>query len=135
MPSPGVGTPGSYRRGSSVCQALTQQVGGNYDDFYDALGLPRPTKRARRWELRLAEEQLETVGLSVVDSGEAVEVTSFADVGAFAWYLKTILWVVEGFSIETHRAQLEQLHKRIRAAGPVAVSQPAFWLKAIKATA
>jgi hypothetical protein len=82
---------------------LTQQVGGNYDDFYDALELNRPAKPARLWNLRLADEQLGAAGLSILDSGEDEEVTSFADVGAFAWYLKAIPWVVEGFAIDTHR--------------------------------
>jgi SAM-dependent methyltransferase len=65
---------------------LTQQVGGDYGDFYDALALtPVPT---RRWDLSLAEEQLAGAGFRVLDSGEAAEAVSFADVGALAWYLK-----------------------------------------------
>jgi SAM-dependent methyltransferase len=110
---------------------LTQQVGGSYDDFYDVLALPRPQNPARSWDLTLAEEQLRKAGLRVLESGEDAEVTSFADVGAFAWYLKAIPWVVEGFGIGTHRLQLEQLHERIKAVGPITVRQPAFWLKAI----
>lgn len=107
---------------------LTQQVGGNYDDFYDALALPRPERSGTRWDLRLAIEQIETAGLRVTDSGEATEVTTFADVGAFAWYLKAIPWVIDGFSIETHRPRLERRHERM----PIALRQPAFWLEAIK---
>jgi SAM-dependent methyltransferase len=113
---------------------LTQQLGGSYDDFYDALGLSWPAKSGRVWDRRLAKEQLEAAGLTVIDSAEGEELTSFADVGAFAWYLKAIPWAVEGFSIEAHRAALEVLHARIRATGPITVRQPAFWLKAIKAT-
>jgi hypothetical protein len=59
-------------------------------------------------------------------------VTSFADIGALAWYLKLIPWTVEGFSIETHRLQLERLHERIAANGPLSMRLPAFWLKAVK---
>jgi SAM-dependent methyltransferase len=111
---------------------LTQQVGGDYGDFYEALELPRPPNPKRRWDLRLAQEQLAGAGLRVLDSGEATEVTSFTDVGAFAWYLKLIPWTVEGFSIETYRLQLERLHERIGANGPLRVRLPAFWLKAAK---
>jgi SAM-dependent methyltransferase len=110
---------------------LTQQVGGSYDDFYDALGLSR-VKAARQWDLRLAKDQLDAAGLRVVESAEDEEVTSFTDVGALAWYLRAIPWVVEGFAINTHRSQLEQLHERIHATGPITVRQPAFWLKANK---
>jgi len=111
---------------------LTQQVGGSYDDFSDALGLSRPAKAGPQWNLPLAEEQVVRAGLRLLDSGEDAEVTRFADVGAFAWYLKAIPWVIEGFAIETHRLELEQLHERIRAGGPITVRQPAFWLEAVK---
>jgi SAM-dependent methyltransferase len=111
---------------------LTQQVGGDYGDFYDALELSRPPVQSRRWTVRLAEEQLAGAGLRVVDSREATGVTSFADVGAFAWYLKLIPWTVRNFSIEMHRPQLERLHERIAADGPLNARLPAFWLKAVK---
>jgi SAM-dependent methyltransferase len=111
---------------------LTEQVGGDYNDFYDMLALSRPEQSARLWGLRLAEEQLVAVGLRIIDSGEDEKLTSFADIGAFAWYLKAIPWVVEGFAIETHRPQLEQLYERIENTGPITVRQPAFWLKGAK---
>jgi hypothetical protein len=111
---------------------LTQQVGGRYDDFYDVLGTARPPPPAREWNLDLAAEQLGAAGLHVQESGEAVEATSFSDVGALAWYLKAIPWVVEGFVIEMHRSALESVHERIEVAGPLTVRQPAFWLKAVK---
>jgi hypothetical protein len=58
------------------------------------------------------------------------EETTFADVGAFAWYLRAVPWAVDGFSIEMHRPQLERLHRRLESDGPLVVSQPAFWLAA-----
>lgn len=111
---------------------LTQQVGGDYDDFYDALGLATPTSPSGRWDLRLAEQQVGAAGMHVVDAAEDRETTTFADVGAFAWYLRAIPWTVEGFSIETHRRELERLDERIRASGPFTVRLPAFWLQAVK---
>jgi len=113
---------------------LTQQVGGDYRDFYDALELPRPPVPQRRWNLSLAEEQLAGAGLRLVDSGEAMEAVSFSDVGALASYLKMIPWTVENFSIRTHRLQLERLHQRISTDGPLTVRLPAFWLKAVKSS-
>lgn len=71
----------------------------------------------------------------MVDSGEGTEITSFADVGAFVWYLKMIPWTVENFSVAAHRPALERLHERIVCDGPLRVRLPAFWLKAIKAVA
>ena len=111
---------------------LTQQVGGDYGDFYEALELPRPAAPERRWNLHLATEQLEAAGLRVIESAEGAEVTSFADVGALAWYLRAIPWVVPGFSIEAHRPRLARLYERMRTTGSVEARLPAFWLAAVK---
>lgn len=113
---------------------LTQQVGGDYGDFYEALELTRPPAPQRRWGLRFAGEQLASAGLRIVDSGEGTEVTSFADVGALAWYLKLIPWTIDNFSTATYRQQLERLHERIATDGPLSIRLPAFWLKAVKAS-
>ena len=111
---------------------LTEQVGGDYGPFYDALGLGRPP-RGRAWSLALAAEQLDAAGLRIVEGDEGAEEATFADAGAFAWYLRAIPWAVEGFSIETHWEQLERLSRRIESQGPLVVSQPAFWLAAERA--
>jgi SAM-dependent methyltransferase len=113
---------------------LTQQVGGDYNSFHDALELPRPGGRAREWTVRRAAEQLRRAGLHVADSAESFEETTFADIGAFAWYLKAIPWVVVGFSISDHRERLERLQQQIATRGPLTVRQPAFWLRAVKQT-
>jgi SAM-dependent methyltransferase len=111
---------------------LTQQTGGDYGDFYDALGLERPAAPPREWDLRLAVEQLERAGLRVTDSAEGAEATTFADAGALAWYLRAVPWVVEAFATATHRPHLEQLQARVDAEGPITLLQPSFWLKAVK---
>ena len=111
---------------------LTQQTGGDYGDFYDALGLERPPAPARNWDLRLAREQIERAGLRVTDLAEGTEATTFADAGALAWYLRTTPWVVEGFSTATHRPHLERLQARVDAEGPITLRQPSFGLQAVK---
>jgi SAM-dependent methyltransferase len=78
---------------------LTQQVGGDYGEFYDALGLPR-SDTGRLWDRELATGQLEAAGLDDVDGADGSESVCFRDVGAFAWYLQAIPWVVEGFRID-----------------------------------
>lgn len=111
---------------------LTQQTGGNYDELYDALALDRPQRSGREWTLAFASEQLLRPGLQIVDGAEDEEETTFTDVGAFAWYLRAIPWVVPGFSIESHRPNLRRLHERIDVEGPITLRQPTFWLKAVK---
>jgi SAM-dependent methyltransferase len=109
---------------------LTEQVGSDWRDFHDLLGLQRPA--ARRLTLALLREQLHGAGLRTIAAGEGTEVTRFGDVGAFAWYLRAVPWAVRGFTIDRHRAALERVHDRIRAGGVVAVRQPALWLEAEK---
>jgi len=109
---------------------LTQQVGADYREFHDALGLPAPP--ASGWNLKLAISQLEGAGLEIRDSGEGSAAMTFSDIGAFAWYLKAIPWMIDGFCLETHRGQLELLHQRLLAEGPVTIRMPAFWVEAIK---
>ena len=106
---------------------LTQQVGGDYGDFHEALGLPRPVLR-ERWDRTRAAEQLAAAGLGVVESSEGVETTTFADAGALSWYLRLIPWTVPRFSTAAYRANLERLHRQM----PLRVELPAFWLKAVK---
>jgi SAM-dependent methyltransferase len=113
---------------------VTQQVGGNYDDFYRLLGLPLPARPAREWNLASAIAQIERAGLRVVGSSEGEQTTTFADVGALAWYLKAVPWTVPGFSAREHRPRLADLHCRIARDGPVTVHLPAFYLEAIKPT-
>jgi SAM-dependent methyltransferase len=102
---------------------LTQQVGGDYGDFYGALGLPRP-QLGRRWTLELAAAQLENGGLTVADGAEGEETTTFADAEALGWYLTAVPWTVQGFSAKRQRDELE----RVRF--PLQVRLPAFWLRA-----
>ena len=112
---------------------ITQQVGDrNDDDFYRLLRLPQPAPSPRPWGLSLAVAQVEAAGLRLLGSGEGDQVSSFADVGAFAWYLKAIPWTVPGFSISAFRRRLEDLHARIERYGPLQVRQSRFWLEATK---
>jgi SAM-dependent methyltransferase len=114
---------------------LTQQTGGNYDEFYDALALARPERSSKEWTLALASEQLRRAGLQIVDGAEDEEETTFTDIGALAWYLRAIPWLIAGFFIDCHRSRLRRLHERIEAEGPLTLRQPTFWLKAVKPNA
>lgn len=43
--------------------------------------------------------------------------TTFSDVGALAYYLKAIPWLVNGFSVASHRGYLEHLQQRLEREG------------------
>lgn len=108
---------------------VTQQADSGGDDARALLGLP-PSDRPR-FDLRTAIAQLEAVGFRIVDSADAVEAITFADVGAFAWYLRMVPWTVPGFAIEDHRARFEEIHTSNL---PVVVRGLRFWLRAAKET-
>ena len=110
---------------------LTQQMGSDYRDAYDALGLDRP-KRGREWNVALATEQLAGAGLRIVEAREGHSITEFADVGAFAWYLSAVPWAIPGFKIEAHQPALERLHQELMRGRVLTIQQSAFFLAATK---
>jgi hypothetical protein len=114
---------------------VTQQVGGDYGDFYRLLGLPGLPRQARKWNLTLATAQLEAAGLRLLAAEEGEETTTFADVGAFVWYLRAVPWALPGFTASEHLSSLRELHARLVSDGPAAVCMPAFFLEATKAAA
>jgi SAM-dependent methyltransferase len=109
---------------------LTQQVGGDANGFRAALGLP-PVD-GLRFDLQLAREQLETAGLRVVVAEAGSGATTFADAGAFAYWLRAIPWLVDGFSVTAFRAELAELERRLQQEGPLTIEEPAFLVEAAK---
>jgi hypothetical protein len=105
---------------------LTQQVASDLAaPFRALLGLaPQPPERP--WTLAAALNQVETAGLTVTDAGEGAATLTFADVGALAWYLLNVPWVLPDFALASHRARLQALG----AETPLHVEQPMFWLSA-----
>jgi SAM-dependent methyltransferase len=115
---------------------ITQQVGEQkYYDFNELLKIPLPTPPSRSWNLVLAMAQLEAASLRVEEFGQGNEVMSFLDIGAFAWYLKSVPWIVDAFSISKHENRLKELHVQILEQGPLRVRQSRFWLDAVKTIA
>ena len=84
---------------------LTQQAASAPDQFHALLGLRAPRRPAM--DLDLLVGQAVRAGLTVEDAQVARETVRFADVGAFAWYLRMVPWAVPGFDLATHRAALE----------------------------
>ena len=104
---------------------VTQQVGErNEDDVYRLLGRELPP--ATGWNAAFAGRQLEAAGFAVTRAEEAEVATTFADVGAFAWWLRMISFTVP-FSLERERAQLVELHE---AEVPLVVRERRFLIEA-----
>jgi SAM-dependent methyltransferase len=106
---------------------VTQQVGErNEDDVHALLGRPAPPPTG--WNVRFAARQLEAAGLDVGRAEEAEIETTFADVGAFAWWLRMISFSIP-FSLDDDRERLVELH---RAGAPLAVRERRFLVEAQK---
>jgi len=88
--------------------------------------VPRPHESFDR---AFAVEQLREAGVDVVEGDSAVEAMTFADIGAFAWYLSVIPWIVPGFTVEGYRPRLLELHER---GTPLVIRATRFWLLARK---
>ncbi len=107
---------------------ITQQIASNFDaPLRQLIGAPA-APLAPHWRLSEALQQVGGSGLEVVASGEGDGLTTFADIGALAWYLIHVPWVLPGFTIAGYRTQLERLHGQ----GAITVRQPKFWLEARK---
>src|SRR2546425_1275411 len=66
------------------------------------------------------------------DKASAPLVQVIRDVGALAWGLKAIPWMVPGFSIDKYRARLREIQARIDRDGAITVRQRRFWVRAQK---
>ncbi|HET6874080.1 MAG TPA: class I SAM-dependent methyltransferase [Acidimicrobiales bacterium] len=105
---------------------VTQQAHSGTVEFHRVLGLAPP--RALEFDLELAVEQVRLAGLEVAVAEKGTAVTTFADIGALAWYLKSVPWAVPGFTIDRHRGTLLSLHRQ----APIPISSTRFWLQASK---
>ncbi len=110
---------------------LSQQVGaGSVRELTDAMmGGQEPSQA---WSARLAAVQAEAAGLAVTDLRGATLRMGFYDVAAVVVFLRKVIWIVPGFSIDRYRPQLAELHRRIQANGPFVAHAKRFLIEARK---
>jgi hypothetical protein len=106
---------------------LTQQTQSGSQEFHELLGVRPPA--VEELELDLVVEQLRGAGLKVDEAEQGSATTVFADIGALAWYLRSIPWAVPGFSVSAYREALIGLH-----GDPIRVTSVRFWVRAHKRT-
>lgn len=76
--------------------------------------LPGPDGRAPEHE----RAEAEAAGLQVVEQRLERLRMEFLDIGAVVYFLRKVIWIVPGFTVERHRDRLLDLHRRIEADGP-----------------
>jgi SAM-dependent methyltransferase len=111
---------------------FSQQVGpgsvGELTEFF--LG-PQPAGTSVR-EPGVAEAAAVAAGLTVVDLRlESLDI-EFLDVGAVIYFLRKVIWIVPGFSVERYRTELADLHELILAEGSFGAHSTRFLIDARK---
>lgn len=104
---------------------LTQQTHSGSRQFHELLGNEPPD--LQELELDVVVVQLRDAGLSIDEAEAGTATTVFADIGALAWYLRSIPWAVPDFTISKYRQALLRLHD-----GPIRVPHQRFYLQAHK---
>jgi SAM-dependent methyltransferase len=110
---------------------LSQQVGkGSVQELTDFMMGPQEPGEAR--DPQRAVAAAEAVGLVVVDLRREALRAVFNDVGAVVVFLRKVIWIVPGFTVDRYRGRLAELHDRIQAEGPFVAQTQRFLIEAHK---
>ncbi|MFJ9952402.1 class I SAM-dependent methyltransferase [Kitasatospora sp. NPDC091207] len=92
---------------------------------------PQPqARRARHPDTESADAR--AAGLEVVDLRSERLRTEFSDIGAVVYFLRKVIWMVPGFTVDAHRDRLRELDRQIRAEGPFVAHSARFLIEARK---
>jgi SAM-dependent methyltransferase len=95
---------------------ITQQVGSvsviNLRQF-----LTEKSETVSNWNLKSAVEELESAGFQIITQQEDIQFYRFYDIGAVAYFMKVIPWIIEDFTIDKYKDRLWELHIQIQASG------------------
>ena len=104
---------------------VTQQANSGSRQFHELLGLdPAPIEE---FHIDLAVEQLEATGFHIDRAQVGTATTTFADIGALAWYLTNVPWAVPGFPVDRFHDTLVELGGQ-----PISVSSDRFLIRALR---
>ncbi|MFD3534638.1 class I SAM-dependent methyltransferase [Streptomyces sp. NPDC058664] len=112
---------------------LSQQVGpASVFELVEYFLGPQPEEVRRRRHPDDARRAAEAAGLEVVDLRSASLRTEFLDVGAVIYFLRKVIWMVPGFTVDRYRDRLRELHERIADEGPFVAHTTRFLIEARK---
>ncbi|MHA7269347.1 class I SAM-dependent methyltransferase [Arthrobacter sp. HLT1-20] len=118
-------TPG----GTYVSQQVGPASGFELGEFF--LGAqPEPVRRGRHWDDAVAAAT--AAGLDVVGLQTAALRTEFYDIGAVVYFLRKVIWMVPGFTVEAHQDKLRELHAIIERDGKFSATTTRFLIEARK---
>jgi SAM-dependent methyltransferase len=110
---------------------LSQQVGpGSVRELADFMMGPHEISRTRSSARAVAHA--EAAGLTVVDVRDATLRMEFHDVGAVVHFLRKVLWIVPGFTVDAYRDRLAAMHELITRDGPFVAHSTRFLFEAVR---
>ena len=110
---------------------FTQQV----DSRKNLVDLIKVFKEKPKWtfnNLNYRKRELEKQGFKVIKSKEWKGQIIFKDVGAIVYFLKSIPWLVDNFSVDSHLRYLEELQRKIEKNGELTFTLANFMIFAKK---
>ncbi|WKX71080.1 class I SAM-dependent methyltransferase [Streptomyces sp. XD-27] len=112
---------------------FSQQVGpASVFELVEYFLGPQPPEVRRKRHPDDARATAEAAGLEVVDLRSESLRTEFFDVGAVIYFLRKVIWMVPGFTVDQYRDRLRQLHDRIQTEGPFVAHTTRFLIEARK---
>jgi hypothetical protein len=58
--------------------------------------------------------------------------TEFRDIGSVIYFLRKVIWIVPGFTVDAYRGRLKALHDQIEQTGPFRATTRRFLIEAVK---
>ncbi|KOT86425.1 methyltransferase type 11 [Streptomyces sp. NRRL F-5755] len=95
---------------------------------------PQPEEVRRKRHPDDESRDAEAVGLEIADLRSESLRMEFFDIGAVIYFLRKVIWMVPGFTVDGHRERLRELDAKIRAEGPFVAHSTRFLIEARKPT-
>ena len=112
---------------------FSQEVGpGSVFELVEFFLGPQPAEVRESRHPDHAVEEAAKAGLEVVDLRSESLRTEFFDIGAVVYFLRKVIWMVPGFTVEQYREKLRELHELIERDGPFVAHSTRFLIEARK---
>ncbi|MDL4777389.1 MULTISPECIES: class I SAM-dependent methyltransferase [Thermomonosporaceae] len=112
---------------------FSQQVGpASVFELVEYFLGPQPPEVRGRRDPGEARAAAEAAGLEVADLRSESLHTEFRDIGAVVYFLRKVVWMVPGFTVDRYRDRLRELHGLIEAEGPFSARTTRFLIEARK---
>ncbi|MEU1126681.1 class I SAM-dependent methyltransferase [Streptomyces sp. NPDC005899] len=112
---------------------FSQQVGpASVFELVEYFLGPQPPATRQARDPERARADAEAAGLEVADLRAERLRVEFLDIGAVVYFLRKVVWMVPGFTVDAYLPRLRSLHHLIEAEGPFVAHSARFLIEARK---